>query len=148
MKNNNTTAMKKRLITLVVLFIIAVFGSQAGNIPFLSNLIGDTFVEQTTEDKNEKKVEITYTFRSEENLEGHFEKHGDEFGYDTKEEYLEGANRVIQSKDVLHKYESHFLSAASRSAEGRLRIGMACGRSTPWSSGLLWDCICPHSLCS
>lgn len=105
MKNNDTTAMKKRLITLVVLFIIAVFGSQAGSIPFLSNLIGDTSVEQTTEDKNEKKVEITYTFRSEENLEGHFEKHGDEFGYDTKEEYLEGANRVIQSKDVLHKYE-------------------------------------------
>ena len=52
MKNNDTTAMKKRLITLVVLFIIAVFGSQAGSIPFLSNLIGDTSVEQTTEDKN------------------------------------------------------------------------------------------------
>ncbi|WP_158022590.1 hypothetical protein [Anaerostipes sp. 992a] len=36
MKNNNTTAMKKRLITLVVLFIIAVFGSQAGKHLILS----------------------------------------------------------------------------------------------------------------
>lgn len=50
--------------------------------------------------------EITYEFRKDEYLMEHFEKHGHEFGYTTAEEYLEGANRVIASEDVLHKIEA------------------------------------------
>lgn len=102
MNKNKTSVMGKRLVTLVILFIVAIFGAKAGDIPFLSNLVGDTKVEQTTE---AKKVDIIYTFRAERNLKEHFEKHGDEFDYDSEEEYLQGANRVIQSKDVLHKHE-------------------------------------------
>ncbi|MDE7327197.1 MAG: hypothetical protein K2N63_13140, partial [Lachnospiraceae bacterium] len=52
------------------------------------------------------KTEILYEFRRESYLEQHFEKHGGEFDYATKEEYLEGANRVIQSPDALHKIEA------------------------------------------
>lgn len=102
MNKNKTSVMGKRLVTLVILFIVAIFGAKAGDIPFLSDLVGDTKVEQTTE---AKKVDIIYTFRAERNLKEHFEKHGDEFDYDSEEEYLQGANRVIQSKDVLHKHE-------------------------------------------
>lgn len=56
------------------------------------------------DDGNE--VEILYKFRKNSYLEQHFEKHGGEFDYTTKEEYLAGANRVIQSPDALHKIEA------------------------------------------
>lgn len=102
MNKNKTSVMGKRLVTLAILFIVAIFGAKAGDIPFLSDMVGNTKVEQTTE---AKKVDIIYTFRTEKNLKEHFEKHGNEFDYDSEEEYLQGANRVIQSKDVLHKHE-------------------------------------------
>lgn len=54
----------------------------------------------------EDEVEILYKFRKNSYLEQHFEKHGGEFDYATKEEYLAGANRVIQSPDALHKIEA------------------------------------------
>ena len=44
-------------------------------------------------------------FRNEKFLEDHFIKHGNEFGYSTKEEYLAGANKVINSPLSLHKQE-------------------------------------------
>lgn len=47
----------------------------------------------------------TYTFRSEKYLDQHFEKHGGEFDYADKEEYLAGANRVINDPAALHKTE-------------------------------------------
>ncbi len=59
-----------------------------------------------TEDKDGGEIEILYEFRRESYLEQHFDKHGNEFDYATKEEYLEGANRVIQSPDALHKIEA------------------------------------------
>ncbi len=52
------------------------------------------------------EIEILYEFRRTSYLEQHFEKHGAEFDYATKEEYLAGANRVIQSPDALHKIEA------------------------------------------
>lgn len=61
-----------------------------------------TFVG-TGADDNETQ---TYTFRNENALNEHFEKHGDEFDYQTVDEYVAGANRVINSKDALHKLEA------------------------------------------
>lgn len=49
---------------------------------------------------------ILYEFRNDEYLQQHFEKHGAEFPYATAEEYLAGANRVVQSPDALHKTEA------------------------------------------
>ena len=51
-------------------------------------------------------VEILYYFRRDEYLQQHFEKHGDEFDYETAEQYLEGANRVVQDPAALHKLEA------------------------------------------
>ncbi len=51
-------------------------------------------------------IEILYTFRYPEQLEKHYEKHGIAMGYDSPEAYLEGANRVVASKDALHKLEA------------------------------------------
>ncbi len=49
---------------------------------------------------------IQYTFRSQSQLDSHFEKHGHEMGASSAEEYLAMANRVIRSEDALHKLEA------------------------------------------
>lgn len=47
-----------------------------------------------------------YTFRSEYLLEEHYQKHGVEMGFATKEDYVAAANIVIHSPDALHKLEA------------------------------------------
>lgn len=47
-----------------------------------------------------------YRFRKAEYLTEHFQKHGAEFPYATEEEYLLGANNVIQNPSALHKLEA------------------------------------------
>ena len=47
-----------------------------------------------------------YTFRSNEQYINHYEKHGIEMGFDSAEDYLAAANKVISSKDALHKLEA------------------------------------------
>lgn len=48
-----------------------------------------------------------YTFRSLQLWESHYQKHGDEFGFNSKEEYLRGANNLIRSDNpnLLTKYD-------------------------------------------
>ncbi len=65
--------------------------------------------QKTPEDRQTAKTASsghTYSFRKAEYLQEHFEKHGDEFGYTTADEYLAGANRVVAAPGVLHKLEA------------------------------------------
>jgi len=55
--------------------------------------------------KKDTEVEIVYEFRNRGLLEEHFEKHGQEFPYNTKEEYLAGANIMMANPAKLHKTE-------------------------------------------
>ncbi|SDB28696.1 hypothetical protein [Butyrivibrio sp. INlla16] len=48
----------------------------------------------------------TYNFRYPDRLSGHFEKHGAEMGFSSEEEYLEGANALINNPEALHKTEA------------------------------------------
>lgn len=57
------------------------------------------------EDNSNSSSIVSYTFRSDEDLSSHFEKHGNEFDYKNEAQYLEGANRVVNSPDALHKKE-------------------------------------------
>ncbi|MDE6788078.1 MAG: lipoprotein [Ruminococcus sp.] len=54
-------------------------------------------------------IQVEYSFRTKNQLEQHFEKHGDEFDgdfdYNTAEEYEAGANDVINNPDALYKTE-------------------------------------------
>lgn len=50
--------------------------------------------------------EYKYTFRSEQLLTEHYEKHGIYMKYKSPEKYLKGANRVIADKDTLHAIEA------------------------------------------
>jgi len=70
----------------------------------------DTVYVETTEKEDESEelteVVIEYKFRNDTLFEDHYKKHGIEMGFASKQEYLEGANRVIASPDVLHKKEA------------------------------------------
>lgn len=74
----------------------------AGDENDASNDEGDT----GNPEGNNDSTTVEYQFRKDEYLEEHFEKHGSEFNYETAEEYLAGANRVLNSEGVLHKTEA------------------------------------------
>lgn len=62
-------------------------------------------------DSTDKTNEIEFglqvhTFRNQEYLDSHYEKHGIDMGYQNAEEYLAGANRVVNAEEALHKYEA------------------------------------------
>ena len=63
-------------------------------------------VESNVDNVSEESSEQTYYFRNDEILTQHFQKHGNEFSYDTKEEYQAGASAVINNPKTLHKTES------------------------------------------
>lgn len=60
----------------------------------------------TTTVTTEDEYEIKYTFRNQTLLDQHYEKHGIEMGFDSAEEYLIAANKVIEASGVLHKLEA------------------------------------------
>ena len=47
-----------------------------------------------------------YEFKTPDKLYSHYEKHGPEMGFENENEYLEGANRLINNPDALHKTEA------------------------------------------
>ncbi len=49
---------------------------------------------------------ISYTFRNKNALEGHYEKHGIEMGFDSAEEYEAAASAVVNNPEALHKTEA------------------------------------------
>ncbi len=71
----------------------------------------DSKIEETTEATAEPTTEeavetVAYVFRKQQYLDEHFAKHGSEFDYETAEEYLAGANRVINDPNSLYKTEA------------------------------------------
>lgn len=50
--------------------------------------------------------QITYIFRSQDLYDQHYNKHGQEFGDITKEEYIILANELFTSEDALRKTEA------------------------------------------
>lgn len=87
-------------------------------------------------EEKEKASAKGYLFKSEEKLESHFEKHGVEMGFSTKEEYLEAANKLIANPNAMHKTESedgddiYYLEATDEiafvSTDGYLRTYFIC----------------------
>ncbi|MBQ8412603.1 MAG: hypothetical protein IJX12_03215 [Lachnospiraceae bacterium] len=65
----------------------------------------DVDEEDSQSEESYDEVYETYEFRSQDLLDQHFVKHGNEFDYDTVEEYVEGANRVINDPESLFKIE-------------------------------------------
>lgn len=102
-----------RAVVILILVIAALSGKQL--LPGGANSGGNISSSATDSNNNtaatssqygEDDGSPSYQFRNDKYLSQHFEKHGSEFGYATKEEYLAGANKVISSKDALHKTEA------------------------------------------
>lgn len=55
--------------------------------------------------ENKQYSDTRYTFRSENLLQEHYQKHGLAMGFDNSEEYLDAANRVVNNPEALHKIE-------------------------------------------
>lgn len=109
---------RNRVIRITVIFIIltllAVWGAmENADRPAEADRYEAEDVTRDTEtggQPQEQQQEIVYHFRNEETLNQHFQKHGgefgSEFGYETAQDYEEGANRVIESSEALHKLEA------------------------------------------
>lgn len=64
-------------------------------------------IETTTETTTETTVAVSqgYTFRNAKLLESHYQKHGEEMGFASAEEYQKSASDVALNPDALHKNE-------------------------------------------
>lgn len=109
---------KRNIIQIAVIIAVAAvlfFGSRAVR-KNVSDSNENTSAKQTEEivvaGKTEPETDaltqqvFQYNFRRDSYLTEHFNKHGDEFGYENEQEYLEGANDVITDKKSLHKTEA------------------------------------------
>lgn len=67
---------------------------------------GDAVPQKSQQSVEQTVPEEIYTFRTQQQLDDHFEKHGIEMGFESAEEYLDAANLVINSEDALHKIEA------------------------------------------
>lgn len=65
-----------------------------------------TSEDGTVEHEAVTESEYKYTFRTEELLTDHYEKHGIYMKYKKPEQYLKGANRVIADPETLHAIEA------------------------------------------
>ena len=57
-------------------------------------------------ESKQEEAKYAYTFRNEQLLNDHYEKHGIYMKYKSPEKYLKGANRVIADKNTLHAIEA------------------------------------------
>ena len=89
---------KFRNIIIVAVVLLLSFIGKVFNINFDALNIGSVLQSQ--------KADGVLEFRNDNLWEEHFLKHGGEFGYTTKEDYLEGANEVVTSASSKHKQEA------------------------------------------
>lgn len=102
------------IAAILILAVVAVFrlGEGAGkdeNQIVESDVSESQIVESDISENQIVESDISESqelrFRNEHYMNEHFEKHGAEFPYDTVEEYVAGANEVINSEESLHKNE-------------------------------------------
>lgn len=113
-ETNETSNNKKRnglttLLAILVLIIGGYFGGdqlldQRADAP----VTDDTIIsEEYTEDYYEEAEdwEPSYRFRSSSLLNSHYEKHGEEMGFESAKAYEEAASRVVENEKSLQKVE-------------------------------------------
>ena len=94
---NNKSKIFRNIIIVALLLLLSFIG-KVFNINFDALNIGSVLQSQ--------KADGVLEFRNDNLWEEHFLKHGGEFGYTTKEDYLEGANEVVTSASSKHKQEA------------------------------------------
>ena len=104
--NINSQNHKHRISTAIVAILILAASLFGGHFFQGGDNVSNSQNNDSSKTAYRNEQEITYTFRNDAYLAEHFEKHGEDFDYSTKEEYLAGANHVVASDDALHKLES------------------------------------------
>ena len=111
------------MIVMIAIVIVILRGGNDEEFTANQIQIETTSTEANTEEKNEAKDETSsdekeslekpdelnedtdYTFRNENRLEDHYEKHGKEMGFKDAESYEEAASDVVNNPEALHKLE-------------------------------------------
>lgn len=90
--------MNRNKLVFFILMIIVLVGVYA--------LMGG-FSQEVPDDPDDPGVidYVDYTFRNDRLLTEHFEKHGIEMGFSSKEDYQKAASNVINDPESLHKLE-------------------------------------------
>ena len=120
-KNGQGINIYKYIIAIILVVIIA-FGSKFTNSDDSSSDANQEMtttestddsaddVGETVADSNETDARysqaVTYEFRNSDLLESHYEKHGKDMGFSSKEEYQQAASDVVNNPDSLHKTEA------------------------------------------
>lgn len=120
-QNNNSKKKKSNLYYAVIaLFLILSGALGSEQLDEIADNSSDVAIESqidngyadnqnesdTYNETDAEQIEIRYTFRYQDNLESHYEKHGIEMGFDSPEEYLAAANKALANPDILHKVEA------------------------------------------
>ena len=126
MKNNNQTIIKVIVfvVGIIVALIVANYRTADENVDDYkseeqnvavdnSNYVDeediseeDNSIEDNSSMNNSDDKTVTYSFRNQDYLDQHFEKHGKEMGFATPEEYEAAASAVINNPDALYKTEA------------------------------------------
>ena len=111
------------MIVMIAIVIVILRGGNDEEFTANQIQIETTSTEANTEEKTEVKDETSsdekdslekpdelnedtdYTFRNENRLEDHYEKHGKEMGFKDAESYEEAASDVVNNPEALHKTE-------------------------------------------
>lgn len=111
------------MIVMIAIVIVILRGGNDEEFTANQIQIETTSTEANTEEKNEAKDETSsdekdslekpdelnedteYTFRNEDRLDDHYEKHGKEMGFKDAESYEEAASDVVNNPEALHKTE-------------------------------------------
>lgn len=100
------TGKRRSIVVSFLAVILVLFGGYFGNSvidkPEEEKYQQDQEIEKTIQDSDNI---VTYHFRSEKLWQQHYEKHGIEMGFESPEDYLLAANKVIENENVLHKLE-------------------------------------------
>lgn len=87
---------------------IADFDNTEQNTEDLNTEESDTIVEEPDDNEQDANIdedEVKYYFRNDKLLTQHYEKHGIEMGFDSKESYEAAASKVVTNPNSLHKLE-------------------------------------------
>ena len=96
---NNNGSSKKSLKGIIAAALVVVLTFLGWHFDFGQDLFNKIATENVHQESS------VLTFRNSTLLDEHFEKHGKEFNYATKEEYEKRAAEVVNSSDSLHKTE-------------------------------------------
>ena len=95
-KNRKLSALLLMITAVILVFVLT--GCPGSKAPEPAQPEDDPVIEENTE-------YVEYTFRNSKLLKEHYQKHGIEMGFDSKEEYEKAASDVANNPDALHKLE-------------------------------------------